>query len=228
MQIQQVPRSFGAEPVSISPPSDILLGVAKAADPKKYRQAVEKLARASGSTAVEAETALTAAIGDAATASSMPARATRVASAEPAAGRIASAFRLDQVAKAKKDPGKDFEAFFLQTAIESMLPKDSKALFGTGPAGDIWKSMLAEHIAKELAQSTSFGIAEQIAKHTKNKKEEAERGGPKPAAGLGREDEASGAAGASRISELRRLMSAEGQLALSAAQAAANASTGTG
>lgn len=204
--------------MSISPPSDILLGVAKAADPQKYRQAVEKLARASGTSASEAETALTGAIGEAV--ASTPARRAPVSSAIDSTGRFNSAFRVDQVGQAKKDPGKEFEAFFLQTAIESMLPKDSKTLFGTGPAGDIWKSMLAEQIARELAQSTSFGIAEQIAEHSKAKKKKQEEGGVAPAAGLPSAKDAAPAAGADRLTELRRLLSAEGEIALGSASAA--------
>jgi Rod binding domain-containing protein len=215
MQIQQVPERSGALSVSISPPSDILLGVAKAADPQKYRQAVEKLARASGSSPAEAESSLTSAVASAA--SSATGKGPPLSSQIDSTGKFHSAFRLDQVARAKKDPAKEFEAFFLQTAIESMLPKDSQALFGTGPAGNIWKSMLAEQIARELAQSTSFGIAEQIAAHAKMKKKKEDEGSVAPAAGLSPDKADAGqaaSAGADRLTELRKLLSAEGQIAL--------------
>jgi Rod binding domain-containing protein len=213
--------------LSISPPSDILLGVAKAADPQKYRQAVEKLARASGTSAAEAETSLTSAIRDAA-ASPVPAKTAPRPSAIDSTGRFTSAFRVDQAGQAKKDPAKEFEAFFLQTAIESMLPKDSKTLFGTGPAGDIWKSMLAEQIARELAQSTSFGIAEQIAEHSKAKKKNQDDGRAGPAGGLSSDKTGSAqvtaAGGADRLTELRKLLSAEGQMALGNASATSQSS----
>jgi flagellar protein FlgJ len=199
--------------VSISPPSDILLGVAHAADPQKYRAAVNKLARASGASPSEAESALQAAIGEAV--SSAPVKFAAKAIGTDPSGRIHSAFAHDAVGRAKKDPNKDFEAFFLQTAIQSMLPKEGKALFGTGPAGEIWKSILAEQIARELSQSTSFGIAEQIAEHAKTKKKDS--GEAAAAAGLAPDHAGpEQLGGTARITELRRLLSAEGQIALGA------------
>ena len=56
-----------------------------------------------------------------------------------------------------------FEAFFLQTFVDSILPKDADTVFGAGTAGDVWRSMLAEHVAAEIARSSKFGIAERIA-----------------------------------------------------------------
>jgi Rod binding domain-containing protein len=47
--------------------------------------------------------------------------------------------------------------------IEAMLPKDTEALMGSGTAGNIWKSMLAEKIAAEIARTGTLGIAKQIA-----------------------------------------------------------------
>jgi flagellar protein FlgJ len=197
--------------VSISPPSDILLGVAHAADPQKYRAAIDKLARASGASPSEAESALQAAIGEAA--SSAPAKPASKATGTDPTGRIHSAFAHDAVGQAKKDPNRDFEAFFLQTAIQSMLPKEGKALFGTGPAGEIWKSMLAEQIARELSQSTSFGIADQIADHAKTKKKDS--GDAAAAAGVAPDHAGpEQLGGTARITELRRLLSAEGEIAL--------------
>jgi Rod binding domain-containing protein len=55
------------------------------------------------------------------------------------------------------------EAFFLQSAVEEMLPKEAESVYGSGFAGDVWKSMLAEQIAAEIAKSTKFGIAEMLA-----------------------------------------------------------------
>ncbi|NJO21920.1 MAG: hypothetical protein HC868_01930, partial [Sphingomonadales bacterium] len=48
-----------------------------------------------------------------------------------------------------------------------MLPKDAESLFGKGPAGSIWKSMLAEQLAYKLADGHSFGIAEALAEKRK-------------------------------------------------------------
>ena len=50
----------------------------------------------------------------------------------------------------------------LQSFIQSMLPKHANSVFGRGTAGGVWKSMLAEMLAGELAQSGRVGIAQQI------------------------------------------------------------------
>jgi flagellar protein FlgJ len=43
------------------------------------------------------------------------------------------------------------------------MPRDSEAMFGSGTAGMIWKSMLAEKVAAEIARTGTLGIAKQIA-----------------------------------------------------------------
>lgn len=62
-----------------------------------------------------------------------------------------------------KDPYVEFEAFVLQSFIEAMLPKNAESVFGSGTAGGIWKSMLAEKLGAELARSGGIGIAQTIA-----------------------------------------------------------------
>jgi peptidoglycan hydrolase FlgJ len=60
-------------------------------------------------------------------------------------------------------PARQFEAFVLQTFIQSMFPKDASHVFGEGIAGSYWSSMLAEQIAGQMAKSGGIGIAGQIA-----------------------------------------------------------------
>jgi hypothetical protein len=59
-----------------------------------------------------------------------------------------------------------FEAFVLQSFVQTMLPKDADSVFGRGTAGEVWKSMMAEMLAGELARSGRVGIARQIAEHS--------------------------------------------------------------
>lgn len=139
--------------MSISPPSDIILGVANAADPLKYRAAAEQLGRAAD---VKAPAAANA-----------PDVKFELPQA-PQTGQHHAGLKLtvdtpaaDSATKAYKE----FEAFLLQSFIESILPKDSAGFFGGGTAGEFWKSMFAEHVGRELAQSSALGIAEQIADH---------------------------------------------------------------
>ena len=158
--------------MSISTSSDIVLGVAKAADPQKYQAALEKLTRATAERAsagqsVPAQTLEAEMLAKNAV-KKLPQTSVLNSSTGPAPLTTASTAPN----KPNSRPYKDFEAFFLQTFVQSMLPKEAESLFGSGPAGKIWKSMLAEHLANELAKSTAFGIAETIAENRKEKKQD--------------------------------------------------------
>lgn len=61
-------------------------------------------------------------------------------------------------------PTQQFESFVLRTFIDGMLPQDNSTYFGTGTAGKIWKSMLAERIGDEMAKDGGIGIAEMLEK----------------------------------------------------------------
>jgi peptidoglycan hydrolase FlgJ len=140
--------------VAINTPSDILLDVAAAAHPGKLRAATQRLEE-TGSEKQGA--AFTAALEGMDRAKASGASSHRAAA--PLHGRTAVLLPRDSQAKAHEK----FEAFFLQTAVESMLPKNADNVFGTGTAGDVWRSMLAEQIAAEIARGMKFGIAEQLA-----------------------------------------------------------------
>ncbi len=120
--------------MAISPPSDIVLDVARAADPADVRKAhAELLNRAGG----------TDAAFDAAGTASVAARAPK-----PADGT--GSF-------------KRFEAMVLQTFIETMLPKDAEGVYGKGFAGDMWKARMAEHLADVVSDRGGIGIAKSLA-----------------------------------------------------------------
>lgn len=61
------------------------------------------------------------------------------------------------------DAFRKFEAFVLQSFIETMLPGGAETVFGKGIAGETWRTMLAEKLASEVAKSGQVGIAERIA-----------------------------------------------------------------
>lgn len=83
--------------------------------------------------------------------------ATEAAAAQADAGRPAAT-----IVK-KPDAGVQFEAFFLQSFIQSILPQDSAEVFGEGTAGEVWKSMMAEKMAMQFAEAGGIGIAKMIA-----------------------------------------------------------------
>ncbi|WP_182084905.1 rod-binding protein [Aureimonas sp. ME7] len=65
---------------------------------------------------------------------------------------------------AELKPLQRFESFVLRSFIENMLPSENSSFFGTGTAGNIWRSMLAERIGDEMAASGGIGIAEMLGK----------------------------------------------------------------
>lgn len=60
------------------------------------------------------------------------------------------------------DAAQKFEAFVLQTFIQDMMPKEAEGVFGSGVAGDFWRSMMAEKIAEQVAERGDLGIADLV------------------------------------------------------------------
>ncbi|MBW7972130.1 rod-binding protein [Bradyrhizobium sp. BR 10289] len=141
--------------------SDLVLDVLEAADPVAQRAATAKL------------DALKSSDTDFATTMDAEASKARAAAADQSPAQLAetqsTAVNGPPVQVIKK-PGPDevyrkFEAFILQTFVETMLPKESEEVFGKGTAGGVWKSMLAEQLGNQLAKGKGIGIAKQLAAH---------------------------------------------------------------
>lgn len=101
---------------------------------------------------------------NAADAAAIPAFETTV-HAVAASHRPATALACDGVAGRCVNPvdrartsQRAFEAFALQTFIESMLPDETTKLFGSGSAGKMWKSLLAEKLAAQIADSGQLNL----------------------------------------------------------------------
>ncbi|MEZ5811898.1 MAG: rod-binding protein [Rhizobiaceae bacterium] len=122
--------------MSISPPSDILLDVVNAAGNAAVDQARERLSSIARSGAADA------AGFSAVTAATPPAPAADVR--QPASAAV------------------KFEGMVLKTFIESMLPDKAESTYGSGLAGGMWKSMLAEKVADVIAERGGVGIANRI------------------------------------------------------------------
>lgn len=138
---------------------DLVLDVLDAADPVTQRAAAAKLDALKSSDADFAAT-MDAEVGKA-----------KAATADQAASKVADAQSTAvngapvQVIKAPAsgEVYRKFEAFILQTFVETMLPKESEQVFGKGTAGGVWKSMLAEQLGNQLAKGKGIGIAKQLA-----------------------------------------------------------------
>ena len=138
---------------------DLVLDVLEAADPVTQRAATAKLDSLKSSGADFAAT-MDAEVGKTATAAAEQ-------SAAKVAGMPSDAVNGAPVqvikAPASGEVYRKFEAFILQTFVETMLPKDSEEVFGKGTAGGVWKSMLAEQLGSQLAKGKGIGIAERLA-----------------------------------------------------------------
>jgi peptidoglycan hydrolase FlgJ len=143
--------------MAISPPSDILSEVARAADPTRHQAATQSLLQGASP------------LGGPSFEDTVREVSARPMSSGADIYQIRNSLRSDSqsaAAKAKKT-NQEFEAFVLQTFIESMLPKDAENTFGKGNAGSIWKSMMAEQIGAQVARAGGIGIADHILGKTK-------------------------------------------------------------
>jgi len=84
------------------------------------------------------------------------------------AGTDATAGPVQGMSK-KNKAYQQFEAAFLRNFVEEMLPKDSANVYGTGTAGNTWRSMQADFMSQELAKSGGVGIAATLARMDEQK-----------------------------------------------------------
>ncbi|WP_164718297.1 rod-binding protein [Bradyrhizobium sp. LVM 105] len=136
---------------------DLVLDVLEAADPVTQRAATAKLDALKSSDADFAAT-MDAEAGKAAVAGQPATKAAEVQS-DALNGEPVRVIK----APASGEVYRKFEAFILQSFVETMLPKESEEVFGKGTAGGVWKSMLAEQLGNQLAKGKGIGIAERLA-----------------------------------------------------------------
>lgn len=146
--------------MSINPPSDILMDVAKAADPVRSAAATNRLAKIGGDSG-QSEPAFDNVMADVEAA---PPVAMEAYAGAPipvhAAGppllrqpQLSSEAPIDADAKAYQG----FQAVLLQNVLSMMLPESSD-FFGEGSAGEIWRSMLAEQLGNALSKRMDLGV----------------------------------------------------------------------
>ncbi|MBF9235640.1 rod-binding protein [Microvirga alba] len=140
--------------MGINPPSDIVQDVALAANPMRYQAAANRLSELSRSSdPAEFGNVLNGAMVRSLGPMALDAYSARTAirndAALSAGGKPLEAYQK-------------FEAFILQSFIETMLPKDAENTFGKGTAGGVWKSMMAEQIGTQIAKAGGIGIAKKV------------------------------------------------------------------
>ncbi|MBB4010201.1 rod-binding protein [Allorhizobium taibaishanense] len=139
--------------MAISPPSDLVMDVVRAAEPSAMAEAQQRLQSARASVQAASlneksagfEVAMNALNDGAATKAGLANRAT-------------NSIKASDIPK----PYRQYEGIVLQNFISNMLPKDSEAVYGKGNAGEIWKSMMAEQIGNTISERGGVGIAKQM------------------------------------------------------------------
>jgi hypothetical protein len=132
--------------VSINPGSDIVLEVIRAADPAKSRAAAEKL--------------LHFHVTDKAVGASFDHILVHTTPQPQASGNEfpANSVSLAPAMDARTKAYKGLEQLVLKNLVDSMLPQGSVAFFGSGAAGDIWRSQLADQLAAEMSRTADLRL----------------------------------------------------------------------
>ncbi|AMJ62654.1 rod-binding protein [Bosea sp. PAMC 26642] len=150
--------------MAISPPSDIVLDVVRAADPSRYAVAFDRLSRM-GSPG-SAGTQFASAVDNAAPAPAAPGLAG--AREKFASLSLTTPSFAGNPAAASGVPShtdktlQKFEAQVISTFIEQMMPESTTNSYGSGLSGGVWRSMLSEQIAGEIAKSGGLGIRQKV------------------------------------------------------------------
>lgn len=141
--------------MAITPPSDLVLDVVRAADPTQVQEAQAKLKsnRASfeATSLAEAGAGFQAAVGTILNRDS--------------AGATASSIAVSAVgSKGVPEHLRKFETMVLQNFVKSMMPTESEQVYGEGTAGEMWRGMMADQLGEALGKGGGIGIAEALAK----------------------------------------------------------------
>jgi Rod binding domain-containing protein len=137
--------------LAISPPSDLVLDVVKAADPLEVQAAQEKLK--ANQAAFAANSLAEAGNGFSSTVDVLDRSA-----AKAGLGDVQNRTTPEAIPQTYRK----FEAMVLQNFVKSMLPSESEDVYGKGAAGDIWKGMMAEQLGNVMSQGNGIGIAKQM------------------------------------------------------------------
>ena len=144
--------------MAINPGADLLTDALAAADPQRAKAAEERLSRLATQ---DAE-------GTPAEAEFQSVLASKSLSLK---APLASAALLETVHPAKRgSPYVQFEVTVLKSLFELMLPAKATSVFGSGFAGEVWRSMLADSLAGVAGQAGSAGIARALEARKQNGK----------------------------------------------------------
>lgn len=137
--------------MAISPPSDLVMDVVRAADPSEVQEAQARLK--ANRAAFQATSLVENGNGFANTVAVL-----NQSEGSSGLGNINNRVEQPKIPETYRK----FEAMVLQNFVKSMLPAESEDVYGKGTAGDIWKSMMAEQVANVMAEGEGVGIARSL------------------------------------------------------------------
>ncbi len=150
--------------MAINPGADLLTDALAAADPQRAKAAEERLARLATQDSLDSSPA--------------PDFQEVLASGNLSLkGPVALPSLPETVSPTKRgSPYEQFEVTVLKSLFEMMLPAKANAVFGSGFAGQVWRSMLAELLAGVAGHAGVAGIAHALEARKKNGKLSTPRG----------------------------------------------------
>jgi peptidoglycan hydrolase FlgJ len=137
--------------MAISPGADLLNDALLAAEPQRAKAAEERLVRLAAEGGVESIPfdSLLAEPGTAENAPLTSFSPPRMGNSGLLSVKQGNAYR-------------QFEVTVLKTMFEEMLPQKANAVFGSGFAGSVWKSMLAQSMAEVAGEAGGVGLAKTL------------------------------------------------------------------
>jgi len=141
--------------MSLGPSGDLVMDVARAADPARARAAVSRLESA-GATIPFASVMEQSAL------------ARLVHAQETSDGGLAFArtqHGVEGVVRGEgsgRNAGAFFETLMLQVLLQKVIPQSGATSFGEGVAGSSYKMLMAEHLAGQMVKGGGLGISAMI------------------------------------------------------------------
>lgn len=146
--------------MGIQPPSDLIVDVINAADPAKAQAMATRLRQASTSSSMAFSGQFDSQMRQVGL---PPEQLALMGPYSATALRNAAALAQKDPVQGNSEKFQQFEAMVLSSFVQSMMPGKSPTVFGAGTAGEVWKSMLSEKIANEMAKAGGIGVANRVA-----------------------------------------------------------------
>ncbi|MEW6256083.1 MAG: rod-binding protein [Pseudomonadota bacterium] len=146
--------------MGIQPPSDLIVDVINAADPAKAQAMATRLRQASTSSAMAFSGQFDSQMRQVGL---PPEQMALMGPFSTTSLRNAAVLAQKDPVQGNSEKFQQFEAMVLSSFVQNMMPTKAPTVFGTGTAGDVWKSMLSEKIANEVAKAGGIGIANRVA-----------------------------------------------------------------